>query len=90
MNKKLRCWNGRWLDSNGHDRINICAYSRADAIRLIEEYTGYKTRSLNSEIKDYWSECWGRDMNGITPERGIWFSNGYGKKRIKPHKVFPK
>jgi hypothetical protein len=39
----------------------------------MEELSGYSTRGMNSEIRDYWSEdCWGRPMDGITPERGAW------------------
>jgi hypothetical protein len=34
------------------------------------------------EIKEYWSKCWGNDMNGITPERGIWVTKGGQAKKL--------
>jgi hypothetical protein len=80
--KKLKIWNGRgyscrinsdprWDTANdGH--AFVCAYSVADALRVIAEYTGHLSASL-SEIKNYWSAgCWGTPMEGITPERGLW------------------
>lgn len=88
MAKELKLWNGRasWMRKpedplwNGV-RVNSCthayvaAYSRADARRVIQEYTG--SMASDNEIKEYWNEgCWGNDMKGIDPVRGMWLSFG--------------
>lgn len=74
-------------DSDRNARYNrdvhmfIAAYSVADAVRLINEFNGYEGNH-SSEIKEYFSKnCWGNRMEGITPERGIWVTEGY---KIKP------
>jgi len=87
--KKLRLWNGRpykVLDSSDYCRythISVAAYSRADARRVCVE--AGKNDPGDKEIKEYWNECWGKDMAGITPERGLWVVRGYGNapERIK-------
>ena len=95
MPRKLRCWNGRfcwgrvstdprWKDipSNHSPHGNVCAYSRADARRVIAEYTG--AVPSDNEIKEYWSDCWGNSMDGIEPERGFWveFTDGAKPERL--------
>jgi hypothetical protein len=71
--KKLKTWNGGiypWRGQHGY----VCAYSRADAIRLMNE-VNIKRRLppiTDSEMKSGWSACWGNAMDGITPERGFW------------------
>lgn len=89
MARKLNIWNGRFITRpkndvdvelyNKHRSIHgyVCAYSRADAARVIEEYLGYKPLGIDNEIKVYWSDgCWGRTMDGIEPERGLWICFG--------------
>jgi hypothetical protein len=50
----------------------VAAYSKADAVRVLRE-AGYETMTLR-EFNIYWSKgCWGTPMDGITPERGVWF-----------------
>lgn len=74
MSKPLRLWNGRpygvLSQKEWHLHVNIAAYSIADACRVCTESglhdPGYR------EIKEYWSECWGNNMEGIIPQRGIW------------------
>lgn len=61
-------WNKLPYNASVHGYV--CAASRADARRVIAEYTGREPS--DSELRDYWSECWGRPMDGITPERGLW------------------
>jgi hypothetical protein len=78
--RKLKIWNGRGYCAENHDdprwvhrdqqHIYICAYSRADAGRVIEEYCGSKPP--DSELKVYFSECWGNYMDGIEQVRGLW------------------
>lgn len=85
MPRKLRIWNGRGYDCINHKdprwkdipynkscHAYICAYSIADACRVIGEYTG--TPGRPSELKNYFSEAWGISMDGITPERGLWIA----------------
>lgn len=85
--KTLKIWNGRGYHARG-DHIYIAAYSRADAARLYCEGEAkvrgitrpdfIDKRSLgqaNREIKEYFADgCWGIHMDGITPERGLWYS----------------
>ncbi len=89
--RKLKLWNGRGYDCRKFDdprwkgidyskspHAYVCAYSRADARRVVGEYCGHDLS--DSEIKIYWSkDCWGNTMNGITPERGLWLEFERGK-----------
>ena len=88
----LKLWNGDasfmrmsvspksklWKDVkfNGTVRGYVAAYSRADARRVIAEYTG--SEPSDSYIRDYWS-CghWGNSMKGIEVERGLWLQFGF-------------
>ncbi len=84
--RKLKIWNGRWFQK-GQGSIFVAAYSVADAISMVEEMNGYQTRSMASEIRAYWSKgCWGKQMDGITPERGIWIAKDHYSK---PERRFP-
>lgn len=86
MTKLLKFWNGRpygifpqgeW--KNAH--ANIAAYSRADAQRVCIE-AGMRDPGA-AELKNYFSECWGNDMRGVTPERGLWMTRrGHEPKKI--------
>lgn len=79
-NRKLKLWNGRDYDCKGH--LYVAGFSQQDCADLCNEAyrkeNGYKGRpditpySLY-EIKTMWSPgCWGNNMDGITPERGVW------------------
>lgn len=82
--KKLKLWNGagvicrnhkdpRWKDLDPFKtHASIAAHSRADLRRLIAEYCGNFPQM--EYLKNYYSECWGDDMEGITPQRGIWIA----------------
>ncbi len=90
--RKLKVWNGRgycckkWVDKRwaGAETRHayVCAYSRADARRVIAEYCGQIPP--DSELKEFWSECWGNSMEGIKRERGLWieFKNNIPTKVI--------
>ena len=99
MPKKLRLWNGRdWDCRGGH--LYIAAYSVADAARLyyaaMNKILGIAPpmnkldiARISREIKVYFNpNCWGKSMNGITPERGIWHgkSNGFGVE-CRPERI---
>lgn len=67
MSRKLTLFNGRLA---GFEHGYIAAYSRADAVRIYEEFFG--GRAVLPEIRDYWSEgSWGNQMIGVTPRRGM-------------------
>lgn len=84
--KPLKLWNGRghccrkdgdplWAKVRANDppHAYIAAASRADALRIIEAYSGRKAPA--NELKTYWSEgVWGDRMNGVEPERGLWLA----------------
>lgn len=87
--KTLRCWNGRGHTARG-DSFYVAAYSVADAARLLARATFILRKitflmddwwfkkecsSYQREIRDYFSECWGDPMDGITPVRGVWYSS---------------
>ena len=74
--------------------VYIAAYSRIDACRLILEYRSKEksrwqagTKSLDRELKLYFSNLWGNEMNGIKPTRGIWVKREKIDK--KPVKLWP-
>jgi hypothetical protein len=95
MPRKLKIWNGagyccrnnkdqRWKDVPFNDAPHafVCAYSRADARRVIAEYTGYEPG--DAEIRDYWSEgAWGKSMEGVEPERGLWLQFDSNEKPVR-------
>jgi hypothetical protein len=95
MAKELKIWNGRGVILNksklpphvlfgrGDTHLYICAYSKADAARLINQFNGYEgdnARNYNSELTVYFSAgCWGIVMDGIERERGLWVTpDAYG------------
>ena len=74
----MKIWNGRGfgIRKDGKTRqakhCYVCANSRSDAVRLINEAAGWKAMT-DYEIKHYYVEgAWGNTMDGITPERGVW------------------
>lgn len=67
----------RWARMGTTDRVHayVCAKSRADARRVIEEYCG--RLPPDGELKHYFSEgSWGTAMAGVVPERGLWLRFG--------------
>jgi hypothetical protein len=80
MSKRLKLWNGRgWdqrrpPDGKGVEHCYVAAYSRADAVRLINQAAGHSWNIVSDhEIKVYYNDsCWGNTMDGIEPERGVW------------------
>jgi len=81
--KKLKLFNGRdWDCCGGH--LYVAAYSIKDAAELasaayrkikgLENRPDIKMTTI-SEINVYWHKgCWGNNMNGISPERGVWWT----------------
>jgi hypothetical protein len=88
--KVLKIWNGRGSEDRSH--LYLAAYSRADAARLLVEAYPYTTVGQGiPELKNYFVEgCWGKTMDGITPERGVWITrNGYETNQV-PERIYPK
>lgn len=90
---KLKIWNGRaygvlpnkdWKRGFDTAHIYACAHSVSDLQRLCLELGLHKVSA--SEIRTYWSPCWGNSMDGIKPERGIWVAYGYNDK---PKRILP-
>lgn len=90
--KELKIWNGRGWGTRGTSsyvaHCYVAAYSRADAVRLINE-VDRRAMMTDREIKAYFAECWGSSMDGITPERGVWVQRT-GHSQEKPERIFPK
>lgn len=101
MAKKLKIWNGRgWggyrYDKDGNkmydptgikhcDHAYVCAHSQAEAVRIINEARGGWGMTV-SELRNYWSDCWGNSMEGIEPELGVWTTQKYNDK---PKRIYP-
>ena len=75
--KKLRLYNGGdWDHRGGH--LYIAAYSVKDAVAITNEAHG-KVRKNPHGMTEYWFNtyfykgAWGRRMDGIVPERGVWW-----------------
>ena len=87
--KTLKFWNGRvygilpqaqWKNTHAC----IAAYSMADARRVCVE-AGMSDPGA-TEIKNYFSECWGNDMAGVAPERGLWITRrGQDPQHVRPN-----
>jgi len=92
MVHELKIWNGKagccrnpndpvWTGIQpyrGNHRVYAAAYNRADLRRLIKEYCGRDPGE--TEIREYWNAgAWGRHMDGIAPERGLWLLKDSGK-----------
>lgn len=95
--RQLKLFNGRdWKCQGG--RLYVAAYSAKDAIDLVNEayrkLRGYTDRPdirvvSVSELRTYWSKgCWGNSMDGVTPERGVWWGKEDGRgMALKPERI---
>jgi hypothetical protein len=85
MKRKLKLFNGRLRYDKREGHGYIAAYSAEDAIRVLDQTIG--GRGNRTEIKVYWSHgLWGKPMDGIHPERGLWFIGDWPRgipERIK-------
>ncbi len=84
--KKLKIWNGRGFtdrkNQKTYSHIYVCAASIKQAI---ETCIGLGYNGLNyNEVKKYWNEgCWGRPMEGIEQEIGVWAQEHYSDPIIR-------
>jgi hypothetical protein len=75
--KKMRYFNGTCPLMRSEGRGYICAYSKAQAVRIGKMAFG-NTFSL-SELNNYWSECWGysaEEILGKQSEPGAFWAVG--------------
>ena len=72
--KVLKFWNGRpYIVAIQKGRLNIAAYSKADAIRMLAELLpGLTPGQAYPELTDYFSPMWGNNMDKVVPTRGVW------------------
>lgn len=81
--RTLKLWNGRW-GRNQH--AYAAAYSLEDLLSLAVELNTQYTLTRH-EVTTYWSRgLWGRPMDGIEPERGIWVKDQTDVK-AKPQRL---
>jgi hypothetical protein len=94
---KLKMYNGGdWGHQGGH--LYVAATSVKDACNLVNEayrkLKGYVDRPdikiLNlSYFNKYWvTGCWGKSMDGVVPERGVWWTpQSYGPERESVRRI---
>jgi hypothetical protein len=86
--KPLVLWNGSFINQGTQYTVYAAAYSRSDLIKMVESYLGFMPRGLLGFIRQYWHRGqWGRQMDHVTPIRGLW-TTPYAS-REKPTQVFP-
>lgn len=82
MNKKLKFWNGRGHRKYDKGHIYVAAYSQKHAVELINQ--ACECYITVSEIRNYYSDCWGKQMEGIVPiEPCVYASETYHSKPIR-------
>lgn len=65
MAKQLKLWNGRGHGKYNKRHINVAAYSQKQAAELVAQACA--TYISIGEIREFYSQCWGNSMKGITP-----------------------
>ena len=66
MAKKLKYWNGRGQGHKCKGHVYVAAYSEKQAVEIIKE--AFNSNTTISEIRNYFSNCWGSPMKGIEPK----------------------
>lgn len=90
MPRALKIWNGRgdYHELDGH--LYACATTKKEVVELITQ-AGYYPNMTMRELNTYWSAgCWGTPMEGITPEKGVWFIHRKDENkipRVKPRRL---
>lgn len=65
MAKTLKKWNGRGHGKYNRQHIYIAAYTQKQAAEILSTIT--HGNGMLSEIRNYYSQCWGIAMDGIEP-----------------------
>ncbi len=82
--RTLKKWNGRGHGKLSNQHINIAAYSQKQAAELVGEACGYYDTIGITEIREYYSQCWGNSMDGIEPtEPCVYAEKNYTNKPVK-------
>lgn len=61
----LKLWNGRGHGKYQKKHINVAAYSKKQAAEIVG--IACEARVSTTEITEYYGDCWGNDMQNITP-----------------------
>ena len=89
MSRKLKLYNGGFdrIGEYGHSgHFFVAAYSMSDAITMMNPFSRHSI-SLHY-ARQYWSRnAWGNDMDGITPERGLWWKRDGYSSTEKPTRL---
>ena len=81
--KTLKKWNGRGHGKLDRHHISVAAYSQKQAAELVGQACGLQDVGI-SEIREYYSQCWGNSMNGIEPtEPCVYAEQNYTGKPVK-------
>ena len=64
--RTLKLWNGRGHGKYHKKHISVAAYSKKQAAEIIS--IACNSCISVSEITNYYSDCWGNNMDGINPE----------------------
>ncbi len=79
----LKVWNGPPPDRMGTLHLHVCAKSQRQAVEMLQR-AGFAHMTLH-ELRAYWSPCWGKVMEDVVREPGVWSTVSGGLKR-SPHK----
>lgn len=88
MPRKLRTWNGRGDYRDFDGRFYVCATTKKRAVELLSQ-AGHAFINMR-EFSGYYSECWGKGMETVTPEEGVWFSTkeeDYSSAKTTPKRL---
>ncbi len=88
MPRKLQIWNGRGDYDKLDGHLFVAAYTKKQAVELMNK-AGYSCGRFNlRELNVYFNEgCWGRDMNGIEPTPGVWHQSKKNALKLCPCKI---
>lgn len=86
--KKLKYWNGRGHGMYSRHHISVAAYTQKQAAELVSRACYPNSRSavpwINvREIREYYSPCWGDDMDGVVPDAPCLYVKENGAQRLK-------
>lgn len=84
--KKLKYWNGRGHGEYHQKHLMVAAYSQKQASDLLSKVCN--TPVPISEIRTYYSKCWGSSMEGITEnEPCVYWEEKWTKSSPKKIKI---
>jgi hypothetical protein len=88
--RALKIWNGRGDHRQLDGHLYVCASTKKEVAELVTQ-AGYYPKMTMRELSTYWTKgCWGLAMEGITPEKGVWFVSKEDENaipRVKPRRL---